>query len=697
MNTFSISRRDFMKTSLGAGAGLMISFSLPGCDIKQNKNQSASLTSEFQPNAWIRIAKDNSVTVVVPESEMGQGVMTSLSMIIADELDADWSTVRYEPAPVDPAFGFQGTGGSTSIRHGWKVARQAGAVARKLLVDAAAQQWKVNVSECATENSKVVHAKTGKVLNYGDLVEAAALLPLPETAELKEPGDFKFIGKPMPLLDAPIKVKGEAVFGFDVKLPDMLIATIAHCPVFGGKLLKFNDAKAREVSGVTHVVALDSGVVVIATHYWAAKKGLDALEIQWDLGENANIDSHLIRERLKKNLDGLAEIIDEQGDASVMQNKKLDRVEAEYEVPFEAHATMEPMNCTVHVRQDRCDIWVPTQSPTGAQEAAKELLPHLAAENIFVHTTFLGGGFGRRLNPDFVVEAVQISLIIKKPVKLLWSRREDMQHDHYRPVTYHRLVARTDSVKNSIAWHHRITGPTKRRSAGGADSVPYVFAYRLIDFVDTPIHVPVGPWRSVGHSQNAFVVESFIDELAHSLNQDPFQFRLGLLKNSPRHTGVLRLAAEKADWGHPPAEGIHRGIAVWASFESYVAQVAEVSIAENNEIKVHRVVCVIDCGTVINPDTVKAQMDSGIVYGLTAALKGKIDIKDGAVAQSNFHDFPLLRIDEMPKIETYIIANNQSPGGVGEPGLPPIAPAVANAVFAATGKRIRKLPLALLG
>ena len=694
MTTFSVSRRDFFKTSLGAGTAFAIGFALPGCGRNADYSQARIVNGEYKPNAWIRIASDNSVTVVVPESEMGQGVYTSLPMIVADELDADWQTVSYERALLDPAFGFQGTGGSTSIRHGWKGAREASAIARKVLVKAAAQQWQVSESKCRTESSKVIHVESGKQLTYGELVQAAAALSLPASAKLKEPNEFRIIGKSMPLLDGPLKIRGEAIFGMDVVVPNMLVAIITHCPVFDGKLDKFNDEKARSIPGVKHVLAIDGGVVVVATDYWSAKKGLDTVEIEWIAGDNITISNQTISEQMDKNLLGVDEIIDEHGSITAINDNNRLRSEAIYDAPYQAHATMEPMNCTADVRDDRCEIWAPTQSPSEAHKKAQELLPQLADKDIVVHATFLGGGFGRRLNPDFVAEAVQVSRAVKTPVKLIWSRREDMQHDHYRPVTRHRMVGAIDTRSKSVAWHHRITGPTQRRSAGGAQTVPYNFDYRLIEFVDTPIPVPIGPWRSVGHSQNAFVIESFIDELAHIAKEDPYQFRLRLLDDKPRHRGVLQLAAEKAGWGKPLPDGVSRGVAVYASFDSYVAQVAEVSVSKDRGIKVHRVVCAIDCGIVINPDTVAAQMESGIVYGLTAALKSKIDIEAGAVVQSNFHDFPLLRIDEMPKVETYIIPSTESPGGVGEPGLPPIAPAVANAVFAATGQRLRQLPLA---
>ena len=429
----------------------MISFALPGCNIKQEESVAGISNNEFKPNAWLRIAPDNFITIIVPESEMGQGVMTSLPMIIADELDADWQLVSYEQAPVDPVFGFQGTGGSTSIRKGWKTLRQAGAIARKMLVTAAAGQWQVAESECVTENSMVIHAKTGKQLRYGDLVQTAASLPLPDTAALKQPSEFRIIGESKPHLDAPIKVKGEAIFGLDVAVPGMLVATIVHCPVFGGKLTAYDDSKTKNVSGVKHVLAIDAGVAVVATNYWSAKKGLDALEIKWDLGENFKINSQTISDQLANNMDSLAEIIDEHGDAAAMQNSNSHRIEASYEVPSQAHATMEPMNCTAHVRKNTCDIWAPTQSPTQAQKTAAKILPNIALEDIRVHTTFLGGGFGRRLNQDYVAEAVQISHAIQKPVKLIWSRSEDIQHDHYRPATRHRLIAAINASKRSIS------------------------------------------------------------------------------------------------------------------------------------------------------------------------------------------------------------------------------------------------------
>lgn len=701
-----VSRRQFLKIGAGTGAGLMIGIQLTGCSPGSGDDKSTG--KAFQPNAWLKISPDNTVTVIVNESEMGQGVMTSLPMLVAEELEVDWSTVRFEHAPVGPAYGFQTTGGSTSIRHAWLPLREAGAIAREMLITAAAQTWKVPEKECRAQNSMIIHAGTGKKLSYGELVEAASKLPVPEIVLLKEPEDFNIIGKNKTLLDTPQKVDGSAIFASDVTLPELLVATISHCPVFGGTVQSVDDSETKKIAGVKHVLPFEDSVAVVADNFWAAKKGQDALKIKWNDKGNDSLDSQTIHENFKAAVGIAGEVLRADGDFKKGLSRANKIIEATYEPPFEAHATMEPMNCVAHVRDGECDIWAPTQSPNRAQETAanvvlskpgkllEKIKGKLTGENlnsIRIHTPFLGGGFGRRLEQDFVAEAVQISKAVGKPVKLVWTREEDMQHDFYRPYTYHKLTAGLDTSGNPVAWEHRVVGPSKGKSTGGAVYPPYAIPNFHFEYIKSGYAVPTGSWRSVGSSHNAFIIESFIDELAFAAGKDPLDYRIQLLSDSSRHLDVLKLAAEKADWGKPMPSGRYRGIALHESFGSFVAQVAEISINNNKQVRVHRVVCAIDCGIVVNPDTVRAQMDSAIVFGLTATLKSSITIQNGRVKQANFHDFSLLRIDEMPQIETHIAPSREDPGGVGEPGVPPIAAAVANAVFSATGIRVRKLPI----
>jgi isoquinoline 1-oxidoreductase beta subunit len=700
-------RRQFLKIGAVAGGGLLIGFHLP---LASRAGEAEAAASGFAPNAWIRIDADDTVTLRVASSEMGQGVYTAIPMLLAEELECDWTRIKVEMAPADKAYtnpliGQQLTGGSTAVRAFWTPLRQAGATGRDLLMRAAAQTWKVKEDECRAENGVVVHKTSQRKARYGDLAALAATLPVPSEVFLKEPAEFKLLGKFTPRLDTPRKINGSAVFGLDVKLPGLLTAVVARCPVFGGQLKKFDATKAKSIAGVRQVLAIQSGVAVVADNFWAAKQGRDALVLEWDDGPSAKQSSIGIRKQLEDALKKKTVSARHEGDTAKAFKAAAKRIEAVYEVPYLAHACMEPMNCTALVKPDSCELWVPTQGQTGAQLVASKITG-LPPEKVKVNTTFLGGGFGRRSEQDFVAEAVQLAKATGAPVKLVWTREDDMQHDYYRPATLNRLSAALDKHGLPIAWQHDIAGASifarvfpnsikdgiDRTSVEGAANLPYAFPNLQVTWSMENGTVPVGFWRSVGSSQNAYVTECFLDELAAAARKDPYEFRRALLAKHPRHLGVLDLAASKAGWGKPLPNGRRRGIAVAEAFGSYCAQVAEVSV-ERGQVRVQRVVCAIDCGMVVNPDTIVAQMESGIVYGLTAALKGEITIQDGRVEQSNFHDYPLLRLDEMPEIEVHIVKSSEHPGGVGEPGTPPIAPAVANAVFAATGKPVRKLPI----
>jgi isoquinoline 1-oxidoreductase beta subunit len=711
MHRLLVTRREFLKISTALGGGLLIGIQLGELVHAADDSGAAAADNGFQPNVWLTITPDDLVNIRVGSSEMGQGVMTALPMLIAEELDADWERVRVEFAPVgpayaNPAFGRQQTGGSRSVRGYWTNLREAGAVGRELLLGAAAQRWDVAPETCEAESGQVTHADSGRSLRYGELADAAARLPLPEAVFLKEPQQFRLLGRALPRLDAPAKVDGSAVFGTDVKLPGLLTATVLRCPVFGGKPKTIDDSRTRAIPGVRKVLTISSGVAVVADHFWAAHQGRDALEVEWDLGPDAQLNSQAIRARMVELVDS-GTVGRDDGDAEQALANAGRRVEAVYEVPYLAHACMEPMNCTARLSAEGCDIWVPTQGQTRTQETAMRLTG-LPAHKVRVHTTYLGGGFGRRGEQDFVIDALETARAVGAPVKVMWTREDDIRHDYYRPATYNRLAAALDEHGMPIAWRHAIAGPSirerdsrERETSGedfsateGALNLPYAIPGIRVRYARVNSAVPVGYWRSVASSQNAFITECFLDEVAAAGGKDPYQLRRALLDGQPRLRGVLELAADKAGWGTPPAAGRYRGIGVAESFGSYVAQVAEVSI-ERGRPRVHRVVCAIDCGMVVNPDTVAAQMESGIVYGLTAALKGEISIENGRVAQSNFDDYPLLRLDECPDIEVYILPSLEAPGGVGEPGTPPIAPAVANAVFAATGKPVRRLPIRL--
>ena len=704
-----IERREFLKKSAAGASGLLIGFYLPG------KFEALAAAAPGEPsaiNAWVRIAPDDGVTIVIDKSEMGQGIVTSLSMLLAEELELDWKKIKTEFAPAanvyfNPIFGLQGTGGSCSIRGSWGPLTKAGAAARDMLVAAAAKQWGVDASTCHAENGAVVHSATKKKLGYGALAEAAAKLPVPDKPTLKDPKNYKFIGKPTKRLDSPSKTNGTAPFGIDVRLPKMLHAAVARCPVFGGSVKSFDDSKAKAVAGVKQVVQISGGVGVIADNTWSAMQGRSALQINWDEGPNAANSSEAISKLYRERAQQAGAIARKDGDVEAALASAAKKVEAEYEVPFLAHATMEPMNCAADVRPDGCDIYAPTQFQTFSQMTGAKITG-LKPEQVRIHTTFLGGGFGRRAEQDFIADAVELSKAAGAPVQVTWSREDDMQHDFYRPAAYTKLTAGLDKDGWPVAWKCRVVSPSimsrffpgsvknglDASSVEGIVDSKYAIPNFFCDYVLTEVGVPVGFWRSVGNSQNGFITEGFIEELAKASGKDSFEFRRKLLANAPRHRGVLELAAEKAGWGKPLPAGRTRGIALVESFSSFAAEVAEVSVNRSaREVKVHRVVCAIDCGRHVNPETIAAQMEGGVVYGLTAALKGAITINKGRVDQSNFNDYEMVRMNEMPVVEVHIMPSDEAPGGIGEPGVPPIAPAVCNAIFAATGKPIRRLPI----
>jgi isoquinoline 1-oxidoreductase subunit beta len=706
-----LDRRNFLKAASAGAAGLVVAIYLPGCSEARVANGAASAET-FAPNAWIRIGTDDSVLLIIDKSEMGQGVVTSMSMLIAEELECDWKKVRTEFAPAakeyaNPVFGIQGTGGSTSVRGMYTPLLKAGATAREMLIAAAAQKWGVEKSACRAENGSVINAATKAQLSFGSLADAAAKLPVPKDVPLKDPKQFHLVGKATKRLDTPDKVNGRTQFGIDVRQPGMLHAVVARCPVFGGKVASFDATKAKTVRGVKNVVQISSGVAVIADNTWSAMEGRRALEIKWDEGAKADLNSAGISKLLAERAGQASTVARKEGDAVAGLAGAAKKIEAVYETPFLSHAPMEPMNCTAHVRADGCDVWAPTQFQTFNQNTAAKITG-LKPEQVNIHTTFLGGGFGRRAEQDFVAEAVELSKAAGAPVQVTWSREDDMQHDFYRPASCSRFAAGLDADGWPVAWTNRIAcdsimsrffpGSVKNglddSSVEGCADLAYAIPNILVNYELTETGIPVGFWRSVGHSQNAFFSECFLDEVAAAGGKDPYELRRRLLSKMPRHLGVVELAATKAGWGKPLAAGRFRGMAVLNSFGSYVAQVAEVSVnKKDGSVRVHRVVCAVDCGRIVNPDTIAAQMEGAIVYGLTAAMNGAITINRGRVEQGNFDDYQMLRINEMPVVEVHIVPSENAAGGVGEPGTPPIAPAVCNAIFAATGKRIRRLPI----
>jgi len=706
-----VGRRNFLKASAAFGGGLILSVALPS--VLGSASAQAGASSRFAPNAFIGIDRQGVVTLVMPMVEMGQGTYTSLAMLLAEELEVGLDQVKLEHAPPNDALyanallHIQTTGLSASIRAFWTPLRQAGAVARTLLIAAAANQWRVDPAICRARHGAV--SAGSRSLSYGQLVDEAAALPVPVLGSiaLKDPKDFILIGTPAKRLDAPDKVNGRAKFGIDTKQPGMKVAAIAISPVFGGNPKSLDEAAARAVKGVRQVVRIDEAVAVVADHMGAARKGLAAAAIQWDDGPNANLSSADIVRQLEEASKQPGVVARNEGDAEKALAGAAQRLDATYQLPFLAHAAMEPMNCTVHVRKDGCDIWVGTQAPTLTQAVVAQLTG-LPNEAVKIHNHLLGGGFGRRLEPDGTVLAVKIAQQVDGPVKVVWSREEDIQHDMYRPYYYDRLSAGLDAQGKPVAWTHRVSGSSVLAryapplfkngldpdAVEGAAEPPYAFPNIHVDYVRVePRGIPTAFWRGVGPTHNVFVVESFMDELAHAAKQDPVAYRKTLIGHNPRALAVLTLAAEKAGWGGPLPSRRGRGVSVQFAFGSYLAQVAEVAVAANGSLKIHRIVCAVDCGMVINPDTIEAQVQGGTLFGLTSALYGAITLKDGRVEQGNFDTYRPLRIDEAPVVETHLVRSSEAPGGIGETATAAVGPAVANAIFAATAKRIRTLPI----
>src|SRR5215469_10540137 len=708
--TSALSRRGVLQTGL-AGA-FVLGFHLPARAANEPEQPPDSTQGKFAPNAFIRIDHSGQTTLVMPQAEMGQGVYTAIAMILPDELDVDFAKVALEHSPPsdklygNPLFGIHVTGNSNSIRAFWKSLRTAGATTRAMLIAAAAKQWGVDPASCSAANGGVSHAASGRTLGYGDLVDAATGVAVPQDPLLKDPKDFTLIGKPLKRIDTPNKTDGEVVYGIDAMLPGMKVATLAQSPVFGGKVAHVDDSAAKKVPGVQQVIVLDDFVAVVGNHMWAAKKGLDALVITWDEGPHAQLSSKDIWEQLRaaSKTDGV--VAKSVGDVAKGLSQGA-RFEGEYEVPFLAHATMEPMNCTVHLTPGACEVWIGTQVQTRVQSTAAQVAD-LPVDKVTVHNHLLGGGFGRRLEADMVASAVRIAQHVDGPVKVVWTREEDIQHDMYRPYFFDRISAGLDEKGMPVAWNHRFAGssilarwlpPTFKNgldpdTTDGAIDLVYALPNMHVEYLRVePPGIPTAFWRSVGPSHNVFVTESFIDELAAATKQDAIAYRRALLDKAPRAKAVVELAAEKAGWGRPLPQGSGRGVALQFVFGSYMAQVAEVEVAKDGMVRVRRVVCAVDCGSVVNPDTVRAQVEGAIIFGITAALYGEITLKDGRVEQTNFDTYQMLRMNEAPAIEVHIVSSEESPGGMGEPGTSAIVPAVTNAIFAATGKRLRKLPV----
>ncbi|MBU9131630.1 xanthine dehydrogenase family protein molybdopterin-binding subunit [Burkholderia multivorans] len=719
----AMSRRSFLRfgVSLGAaaGGGLLLGFSLPaaGDDTRRSviggDADEPARSGVFAPNAFVQIDRSGRVTLVMPKVEMGQGVYTALPMLIAEELEVPLSSVTLDHAPpneklfLDPLLGGQLTGGSTSVRYAWEPLRRAGATARVLLVSAAAKQWNVDAAACHAENGEVRHPPSGRRASYGELADAAAKLPVPTDVALKKPEQFKLIGTPAKRLDSPEKVDGVAQFGLDVRLPGMLYAVIVNSPVFGGTVASVDDTAAKKIPGVRQIVRVDDAVAVVGDHTWAAKRGASALVVKWNEGAHANVSTKdLFADLAQAAANGKGAVARKDGDVDHAFSNAKTRVDAVYEQPLLAHATMEPVNCTVHVRSDACEVWVGTQVPTRARDTAQRITG-LPAERIVVHNHLLGGGFGRRLETDMIGQAVKIAKQVGAPVKVVWTREEDIQHDMYRPCYHDRISAALDANGKPIAWRHRIVGssilarfaPPAFKDGVDPDAVevaidlPYDVPNQLIDYVrQEPRHVPTAFWRGVGPTRSTFVVESFIDELAAQAKTDPVQYRRALLDKTPRARNVLDIATKAAGWGAALPQGQGRGVSVMHAFGSFFAIVADVAV-DDGEVRVTRVVCAVDCGMTVNPNTIEAQVQGGIIFGITGALYGEVTIENGRVTQRNFTDYRVLRINETPPIDVHIVKSGEAPGGIGEPGTAATAAAVANAIFAATGKRLRKLPI----
>ncbi len=720
MTTAHLSRREFLKASAGATAGLTLGFYLPtslGRTAGPRTTSGNGAPPSFAPNAFVRVGTDGSVTVIAKHVEMGQGTYTGLATLVAEELDADWSKVKVEGAPANAklynnlSWGeAQGTGGSSAIANSYEQLRKAGAAARAMLVAAAAQEWKVAPEAIAVERGVVMHG--GRKATYGELAGKAAALPVPSEVKLKDPSEFRYIGKPLPRKDSKAKTNGSARFTIDMNLPGMLTAAVAHPPLFGAKVKAFDASKAKSVKGVEDVVQIPEGVAVLATNFWSAKQGRDALSVEWDDTGANKLGSAEILARYKGLAEKPALAAHKAGDTEAAFASAAKTLDAAFEFPYLAHAAMEPMNCVIKLDGKGCEVWNGEQFQTVDQANIAAALG-MNPEQVKINMLYAGGSFGRRANPrsDYLVEAAHIAKAIngRAPIKLQWTREDDMRAGYFRPMYYHVLRAGLDASGNPVAWHHRIVGQSivtgtafesvlvkdgvDVTSVEGAANLPYAIPNVLVDLNSPKIGVPVQWWRSVGSTHNAFSTETFIDELAAAADKDPVEFRRALLAKHPRHRGVLNLAAERAGWGTPLPQGKARGVALHESFKTFVAQVAEVSMKRDGSFRVDRVVCAVDCGVAINPDIIRAQMEGGIGFGLAAALDGAITLNEGRVEQSNFHDYTVLRMNEMPKVEVHIVPSQEDPTGVGEPGVPLIAPAVCNALFALTRKRIRRLPI----
>jgi isoquinoline 1-oxidoreductase subunit beta len=733
------SRRAFLlRASASAGGAFVLALGATGCGGGRPET-AANRLKGFSPSAWLTITPDDQIFFYLDRVEMGQGTMTSHATLVAEELEVDPSRLRIEHAPADRRYdnpdadlGFQITGGSTSVRTSWGPLRLAGAAAREMLVAAAASKWQAPSAECRAEAGAVVHAPSGRRERYGALASLAARQPVPERPRLKDPRDFRYIGRAVPRLDARAKVDGSGVYGIDVKQPGLLSAVVVRAPSLGAKLEGFDADEAKAQPGVVGVVRVSTGVAVVAKSYWRAQRAAALVRARWTPGPLGALDSDRLREQYRERARSSAKAVRDDGDANAALARGAKVIEAFYEVPYLAHATMEPMNCTAHVRGRSCEIWAPTQSPGLVREAVRKRMG-FDEDAIDVHTTLLGGGFGRRLAQDFAVEAVEVARHFDAPVKIVWSREDDTRHDFYRPLTVNLLRGAVDARGEVSAWFHRIVGQsivsqvgkdwvaaiapggvpqslksllgrgasglygknvlTDPSSVEAASDFAYAMPNVRVEYAAVEPGVPVGFWRAVGNSENGFIVEAFLDELAHAGRKDPYELRRSLLKSAPRHLAVLELAAQKAGWGSPMPPGSGRGIAQVKSFGSYCAQVVEAKV-EGGRIKVDRVVCAIDCGLVVNPDIVRAQIEGAVVFGLSAALYQQISFRNGLAAEGNFHQYPLLRMHEMPRVEVHVVPSHEPPTGVGEVGLPPVAPALANAIFAATGRRLRSLPLA---
>lgn len=704
-----VDRRVFLKIlATGTGLGLGIGWSVLADETAANKKEKPTAL-----NAWLSIDNDNSITVFIPRTDMGQGIASALAMIVAEELEADWEKVQIEWAPLDDVYGNQMTGASTSVQELWEPMRRAGAVAKEMLLEAAANQWQVSKADCKAKKSVIKTASHPPAL-YGDLAQAASLLTIPTSVELKSADEYTLLGRSVTRLDIREKTLAETQYGIDIKLPGLQTALIVHCPNRGMGYKSYNDKKTLKIVGVNAVypvrpyrrkpprlVNKAHALAIVAENFWAAQKGLEQLEVEWEDNSYPDFSSDLLLNKYRHwAKTGKGDTVFKKGNMDAGKKLAKTHREALYEVPFLAHATMCPMSCVVQLKRHQCDVWVPTQAPERVRDAA-QAITGLAPNNIHIHKTYMGGGFGRGLYADYASEAIQIAQQTQRPVKLIWTREEDMKNDFYRPAVISYVRAGLDGSGYPVYWDHRVSGiGSWIQLAKGLDTIPYAIANKQAELIweyhGTTSPRITGAFRGVSHSQNAFFMESFLNELAHVAGKDPYQYRYHLLTHAPRYQKVLEVAAKKAKWGSKQPSGIFQGIALHATEGGIVAQVAEISIRPDKTIKIHRIVCALDCGFVVHPDTVKGQIEGGIIHGLSAALYGEINIHKGRVQQSNFHDYPVMRMNETPKIEVHIIASSEQPGGVGEAGLPPLAPAIINAIYAATGQTIRKLPIRLI-